>query len=170
MILSKFLSNKLARKPAPARALYEAIVAAARRTTLYDAMGVPDTVDGRFDMIVLHLFVVLDRLKDEDQKLQQQIADEFFRDMDRSLREMGVGDLSVGKKIRKMAEAYAGRIQAYNNAGGKDDAALAAALQRNVYAGNQNTDALPMAKLVRSMQENLAGQPLAKIAKGRIEL
>lgn len=170
MILSKFLSSRLARKPTPARGLYEAIVAAARRPMLYEAMSVPDTVDGRFDMIVLHLFVVLDRLKNEDQKLQQQIADEFFNDMDRSLREMGVGDLSVGKKIRKMAEAYAGRIQAYSNAADKDDASLAAALQRNVYAVDGNADAVRLVNLVRTMQENLASQPLAEIAKGRIKL
>jgi cytochrome b pre-mRNA-processing protein 3 len=170
MILSKLLSNKLARKPAPARALYEAIVAAARRTTFYEDMGVPDTVDGRFDMIVLHLFVVLDRLKGEHQNLQQAITDEFFKDMDRSLREMGVGDLSVGKKVRKMAEAYAGRIQAYGEAAAKDDEALLAAVQRNVYANSGNSGAGRLVQTVRLMQAKLASQSANQLAQGNVEL
>jgi cytochrome b pre-mRNA-processing protein 3 len=91
-------------------------VAAARQEVFYARWAVPDTVDGRFDMIALHLFLVLERLKGEGQAVEdfrQVLTDTFFQDMDRSLREMGVGDISVGKKVRKMAEAFYGRVQAY---------------------------------------------------------
>ena len=91
-------------------------MAAARHPVAYAEWGVPDTLDGRFDMITLHTFLVLDRLKGEDRAFRQELVDEFFRDMDRSLREMGVGDLSVGKKVRKMAEVFYGRLAAYDKA------------------------------------------------------
>ena len=101
------------------RAVYEAIVAAARHPRLYADYGVPDTVDGRYDMIILHVIVVLERLKTtghEGSELSQRLTDYFFADMDRSLREMGVGDLSVGKKVRRMAEVFYGRARAYRSA------------------------------------------------------
>ncbi|MBM3519635.1 MAG: ubiquinol-cytochrome C chaperone, partial [Alphaproteobacteria bacterium] len=75
------------------RPVYEAIVAAARHPIPYREWGIPDTIDGRFDMAVLHLFLVLDRLKGEDESFRQALTDTFFGDMDRSLRESGVGDL-----------------------------------------------------------------------------
>ena len=80
-------------------------------------MGVADTIDGRFEMIVLHLFLVLNRLKGEGvEDLRQNLTDEFFSDMDRSLRELGVSDVAVGKKVRKIAESYYGRVTAYDRA------------------------------------------------------
>ena len=112
MILKRFFQSSTL----PVRPLYEAIVAAARHPVAYAEWGVPDTLDGRFDMITLHMFLVLDRLKGEDRAFRQELVDEFFRDMDRSLRELGVGDLSVGKKVRKMAEVFYGRLAAYDRA------------------------------------------------------
>lgn len=109
----------------PERRLYEAIVAAARHPVPYSAWGVADSVDGRFDMITLHMFLTLERLKGGDEAFRQNLVNEFFSDMDRSLREMGVGDVSVGKKVRKMAEVFYGRVAAYD----KD---LKAGLARNV--------------------------------------
>jgi cytochrome b pre-mRNA-processing protein 3 len=171
MILSKLLSNKLARKPSPARVLYEAIVAAARRTEFYEEMSVPDTVDGRFDMIVLHMFLVLDKLKaGEAADMQQELTDEFFKDMDRSLREMGVGDLSVGKKVRKMAEAYQGRILAYHAAADESDVQLVEALRLNVYAGVNPDGAERLAAWVRKAQAGLVGQNIDHVCKGRVSL
>ena len=99
----------------------------------YADWGVPDTLDGRFDMISLHAFLVLDRLKGTEQAFRQGLVDEFFADMDRSLREMGVGDLSVGKKVRKMAEVFYGRVAAYDQALAGPDGALEAAIARNVF-------------------------------------
>ncbi len=92
-------------------------MAAARHVRFYENMGVADTIDGRFEMIVLHLFLVLNRLKGEGvEDLRQNLTDEFFADMDRSLRELGVSDVAVGKKVRKIAESYYGRVTAYDRA------------------------------------------------------
>ncbi len=125
------LSRLFKREPDPAQNLYEAIVAAARQPRFYVEAGVPDTVDGRFDMVVIHMYLVLDRLKSESSEAQRQaLTDTFFKDMDRSLREMGTGDLSVSKKIRKMAEAFYGRIKAYDSA--TSEAELADAVSRNI--------------------------------------
>jgi cytochrome b pre-mRNA-processing protein 3 len=125
--------KRLFQKPeTDARRLYGAIVAAARQERFYADWGVPDTLDGRFDMICLHMYLALSTLRGKEQ-LRQKLTDDFFADMDRSLREMGVGDLSVGKKVRKMAEAFYGRITAYEAA--KDDPVeLEKAIERNVLA------------------------------------
>jgi cytochrome b pre-mRNA-processing protein 3 len=119
-------------------ALYGAIVAQARLPTFYLTYEVPDTVEGRFDMIVLHLVLVLRRLARQpqlNQGLGQAVFDHFCRDMDHNLREMGVGDLSVPKEMRRVAEAFYGRAGAYEQAlASGDDLPLAAALAKNVFA------------------------------------
>jgi cytochrome b pre-mRNA-processing protein 3 len=124
-------------------AIYAKIVDQSRRPIFYDALAVPDTVDGRFDMIVLHSFLVIRRLKNVGAKgpaLSQKLLDRFFADMDQSLREMGVGDLSVGKKVRKMAEAFYGRVDAYERGLTEpNDNDLATAAARNIYAGIEPT-------------------------------
>jgi len=123
---------------AEARGVYDAIVAQARQPALYASLDVPDTVSGRFDMIVLHAFVVLERLRRAGAPaagFAQALTNEIFLDMDRSLREMGVGDLSVAPKVRRMAEVFHGRLKAYRAAAEGDATAFAAALRRNVYAG-----------------------------------
>jgi cytochrome b pre-mRNA-processing protein 3 len=130
MILGLFKKRK-PRAPDVRRA-YEKIVAAARHPVLYAVWGVPDTVDGRFDMIALHAYLAMDRISDRD--FAQNLSDELFRDMDRSLREMGVGDVTVPKKVRKMAEVFHGRAAAYRQALESGRAgAVEAALSRNVF-------------------------------------
>jgi cytochrome b pre-mRNA-processing protein 3 len=96
-------------------ALYGTIVAQARLPCFYREYGVPDTVNGRFDLLVLHLSVVLDRFADDPQlrELGQALFDHFCADMDCNLREMGVGDLSVPKHMQRVGEAFYGRAQAY---------------------------------------------------------
>jgi cytochrome b pre-mRNA-processing protein 3 len=117
----------------PERRLYEAIVAAARHGNFYQDMAVPDTIEGRFEMIVLHMYLVLRRLKDEGvEDLRQGLTDEFFADMDGSLREFGVSDVAVGKKVRKLAESYYGRLTAYDKALNSGGGALEEALRRNI--------------------------------------
>jgi cytochrome b pre-mRNA-processing protein 3 len=120
-----------------AREVYSLIVAKARQPFFYAKLGVPDTVDGRFDMIALHAFLVIDRLSkggDKARDLSQRLFDEMFADMDRSLREMGVGDLSVGKKVRTMAEVFYGRAKAYGEPLSKNDIpGLERALARNIF-------------------------------------
>ncbi len=166
MILSKLF----ARKPDAASRLYAAIVAAARQEKFYAEMEVPDTLDGRFDMIVLHMFLVLDRLKGEGEGLRQRLTDVFFSDLDRTLREMGVGDLSVSKKIRPMAEAYTGRIKAYALATDQSINAQVEALQRNVYAGVANPKALELASWIKDIKAKLASTPTSKLLDGELDL
>jgi cytochrome b pre-mRNA-processing protein 3 len=168
VILSK-LRGLFERKPDQAERLYGAIVAAARQQDFYLKHGVPDTVDGRFDMIVIHMFLVLERLKGNDHTdLRQALTDAFFKDMDRSLREMGTGDLSVGKKVRKMAEAFFGRIKAYGEA--TDEATLTEAVSRNVYADLDPTPAPTLAAYILSARQRLSVRTDADIMAGEINL
>lgn len=161
----------LGRGTPSAENLYGAIVTAARQPVFYDKWGVPDTVDGRFDMIVLHLFLVLDRLRGENAHaaVAQAVTDTFFDDMDRSLREMGVGDLSVGKKVRKMAEAYYGRVAAYGKAIDSADGSLERALTRNVFAGRtEGPGPAALSAWVLAARHKLRAQGADRIAAGEI--
>src|SRR5436305_2987337 len=147
-------------------ALYGAIVAQARDPRFYQAYGVPDTVLGRFDLIVLHLSLVLRRLREGDhaaRTVAQGVFDEFCRDMDHNLREMGISDPGVPRQMRKVGEAFYGRAKAYDAAlaaGG--EGALAQALIRNVYAGASGRDmaAAELATYVRQVVEAVDAQPL----------
>ena len=165
MILKRLFN----RSPSPERRCYEAIVAAARHPAFYAQWGVADTLDGRFDMVTLHTYLILDRLKGTQAEFRQELVDEFFRDMDRSLRELGVGDVSVGKKVRKMAEVFYGRIAAYDEALRGEGDALVAALGRNVFPDDpQASGAGLLAAYLRDQRQNLAGQEAADIARGQV--
>lgn len=122
-----------------ARGLYGSSVAASRREVFFRELGVPDTIEGRFEMLVLHLFLVLDRLKSEGaerRELARGIADALFESLDDAMREMGVGDLTVPKRMHKAAGAFYGRLAAYEASLGSAEAgAVEAALMRNVYGG-----------------------------------
>ena len=112
-------------------AIYGMIVAQAREPLFYQALGVPDTVDGRFDMVLLHLWMVLRRLKQgDDEALPQALFDHFCSDMDANLREMGVGDLTVPKRMQAFGEAFYGRSAAYDMALAAGQESLAQALKR----------------------------------------
>jgi cytochrome b pre-mRNA-processing protein 3 len=125
------------RGEAIASSLYGAIVAQARRPALYAGLGVPDSVAGRFEMVLLHTILVTRRLAlagEAGRAAGQGVFDLFCRDMDHSLREMGVGDLSVPKKMRKVGEAYFGRAAAYEPGLAAGDAAvLAEPIGRTVF-------------------------------------
>lgn len=120
-------------------ALYLRIVEQARNPEFFTRYGVPDTLDGRFDMITLHMFLVTARLKKENTpealELLRAVSEVFFSDMDRSLREMGSSDTGVGKRIKKMSQAFYGRLLAYQTAG-SDEAKMQEALLRNLYRGD----------------------------------
>jgi len=116
---------------AEARALYRQIAERARRPVLFMLYGVPDTIDGRFEMLCLHAYAVFHGLKGKGpdaEALSQAIYDAMFADLDGSLRELGAADIGVGKRIKAMTEALNGRIQAYDR-----DAELEQAIRRNVY-------------------------------------
>ena len=157
-----------------AHALYIALVRQARQPFFYTHAGVPDTVDGRFDQILLHCFLLTHRLRQEPDhpeaaRTAAAITDRFFDDMDRSLREMGVGDMSVGKKIKKMADALNGRFVTYEKALA-DKEELAFAITRNVY-GTAQADADKVSQLadyVLSTHEALARQSVDSLLQGQI--
>ncbi|MGC2414019.1 MAG: ubiquinol-cytochrome C chaperone family protein [Stellaceae bacterium] len=115
---------------------YGRVVEQARRPGFFIDGGVPDTVDGRFELICLHAFLYLHRLKREQKQgaaLGQRFFDKMFADFDRSLREMGTGDLSVGREVKRMAEAFYGRVAAYEEGLMGDDSVLQPALARNLF-------------------------------------
>lgn len=117
--------------------LYRAAVDQARTDTFYLDYGVADSIDGRFDLIILHVILLIRRLRREGERgaaIAQGLFDATFADMDRSLREMGVGDLGVGRRVKAMAKAFYGRAQAYDDAlEVADRSLLSKALRRNVY-------------------------------------
>ena len=165
MILKRLFN----RSPPAERRCYEAIVAAARHPAFYRQWGVADTLDGRFDMIALHTYLVLDRLKGVEGRFRQALVDAFFRDMDRSLRELGVGDLSVGKKVRKMAEVFYGRVAAYDTALAGQGHALVSAVARNVFPEEPGASgAAPLAAYLLDQRSHLARQEATAIAGGQI--
>ena len=170
------LASLFRRRPfeAEAFALYGAAVAAARDPAWYERLGVPDTLDGRFDMISLFVFLVVDRARtDPDTRgpaLAQGVFDAMFADMDQNLREMGVGDLSVGKKVKTMWEAFNGRARVYAAAvESPEAAALAEALARNVWRSEAVPEAAHrLAAAVRREAAHLAGQPFARLVAGAV--
>lgn len=147
-----------------ARRLYAMVVAQARQTAFYEAGGVPDTMEGRFDMIVLHLCLVLRRLRGEDgaaTRAGQALFNAFCADMDGNLREMGVGDLAVPKRMKKFGEAFYGRAAAYDAAlDAQGDTPLREALVRNVFCDFDAVDlAGALARYVRKADRQLAALP-----------
>jgi len=155
--------------------LYGAIVAHARLPAFYRALAVPDTIEGRFDLLVLHVHLLFRRLAQGDEHCRaigQGVFDRFLADMDASLRELGVGDLAVPKRMRAMGEAFYGRAAAYDAALGEaGDEALAAALHRNVYASDPDArrSAALLAHYVRSAASAMVVQDAAVIASGVVE-
>lgn len=154
--------------------LYGAIVAQARLPIFYTTLAVPDTVEGRFDLIVLHVHLLFRRLSRTDETTRaigQELFDLFFDDMDASLRELGVGDLAVPRKMRAFGEAFYGRAGAYDDAlAAADDTALAAALHRNVYGGKAGTEAAArrLAGYARRIEAALAAESTTNICHGRL--
>ena len=154
-------------------ALYGAIVAQARAAHFYAEMGVPDTVPGRFDMVLLHVVLVLRRLREGEageRALAQGLFDAFCRDMDHNLREMGISDPGVPRQMQKVGEAFYGRAQAYDAALAESGEALAQTLARNVYAEatGSRIAAARLAAYVRQAVERLDAQPLEELARGMV--
>ena len=152
--------------------LYFRIVAVARQPVFYQEFAVPDTVNGRFDMIILLTALIVRRLRRDAQAVGAQelafgLFDVLFADMDRSLRELGVGDIRIGKKVKAMAKAYYGRSKAYDDAlDGKEP--LAAALARNLYGDPQagRAPAQAMAPYIQQAMTVLDQNPLKDLMAG----
>jgi cytochrome b pre-mRNA-processing protein 3 len=155
-----------------ATALYGAVVSQSRRPEFYSRLGVPDTLDGRFDLLVLHAGMVMRRLTaggGAAAKVSQALFNLMFEDMDVSLREMGVGDLTVPKRIKEMGEAFYGRARAYDAALAQDDvAALDDALGRNVYRGAPPANLTLLSSYVRRAYAAVQDQRLDDLIDGRV--
>ena len=157
------------RGPDTISALYGMIVAQARLPCFYRDYAVADTVNGRFDLIVLHLAIVLDRLAQDPglKTLAQGVFDRFCQDMDNNLREMGISDLKVPKEMQRMGEAFYGRAQAYKAAmAAADGQALVDCLARNIYGGSSAAAAPRLAAYMRQAVGDLAAQDAAQLAGG----
>lgn len=158
----------------PAQALYAAAAEAARAPTLYADLGAPDTVEGRFEMVTIHVYLILRRLRsfqtDPSRKMAQAVLDVFMDDMDDSLRELGVGDMSIARKIRKMAENFYGSIGAFEDAlkPTAPPSDLATAIARNVFESSDVSRGTALAGYVRHTEAAIAEQREANLLAGRV--
>ena len=179
MILARFRRNSQA---PTIHALYGAIVAQARSVAFYADYRVPDTVEGRFDLIVLHLVLLLNRLgrgaevgRDLGQEplgqklLGQELFDAFCRDLDANLREMGVGDLAVPKRMQAFAEAFYGRQAAYLAAlDAADERVFEKALARNIFPAGNDAGAAQLARYARAAVTRLDAQDDGALIRGEV--
>ena len=168
------LFNLFGRKPHERAGfeLYTASVRAARAPYFFSALGVPDTLDGRFDMVGLFVFLVVNRLhaaSEEGKKLAQAVFDAMFSDMDINLREIGISDMRVAKSVKDMWNAFNGRSAAYAAAlAAGDEGALAAAIARNVWRGREpDENARALARVVMAQYRHLQSQPVEPLFKGQ---
>lgn len=155
---------RLFRRENPAKAtvhrLYETLVERARAPVFYRAFRVADTIDGRFDLLTLHAFLVMEALRDKGQAgaaLGEALATTIFTGFEEALRDLGVGDLGLSRRIKAMANAFYGRLEAYESAAVTQEA-LAAAILRNIYRGENlyAGEAAGLAKYMTDARARLA--------------
>jgi len=159
----------------PAADLYAQAVARARQPGFYTDLEVPDTLDGRFELVSLHVYLILRRLRADHRRtarLAQALFDEMFEDMDGSVRELGAGDLGVGPRVKKMARNFYGRIKAYDAGLDGSRAELREALRRNLYGnldrvGEDTLDAV--AGYMAETNAELAEIALESLMQGKVD-
>ena len=153
---------------------YAALTAAARQPALYEGLGVPDTVMGRFEMLSAMLIVYFRRTRasaTSGQQIAQEIVDAFFEDVDHSIRELGVGDVSVPKRMKKFAGMFYGRLESYAAAlDAADGDALSQALARNFHPDGAGSapDMRPLADYLARVEADFAGQDETRIETGTL--
>lgn len=141
-----------------------------RQPVFYERYSVPDTFEGRFDLLVLHVFLYLERLieaGEDTRSLRQSLFDAMFADMDQTLREAGIGDMGVPKHMKRMMKAFNGRMHAYEEALKGKDEVLAEAMRRNLY-GDEEVEAGEMVHYVRAFYAHLKAQPIDKVLSGEV--
>lgn len=173
MIFNLF-AKKETKQERVADQLYNIIVKQAREPIFYLDYKIPDSVNGRFELILLHNYLLFYRLREEDEQVReygQAVFDRFFKDMDHSLREIGIGDLSVPKKIKKMAQAFYGRVEAYDTGREEGREQLASALSRNFFPEEEGEqpEALGLADYLIASTDFLAEQQADKICEGELQ-
>lgn len=172
--------RKPARPPA-VRDLYGALIARSREKAFYQEWRVPDTIDGRFDLLTLHAFLIFEALSGQGraaEELGSKLADVIFTGFDEALRELGISDFGMGRRIRNMADAFYGRLHHYGLA--RTQPELAAAVQRNLYRGDSGRDReaaglasymmMARVRLKGDVPSVLAGKPDFGPLPGPIEL
>jgi cytochrome b pre-mRNA-processing protein 3 len=174
MLFAKLFSRSSPEAEVATR-LYTRLVEKARDPAFYVSLGVPDTVNGRFDMVVIHAMLVLRRLRGGGTQADQSgkaLLELLFRDMDQSLREMGVGDMGIGRHIKRMAKALFGRSEAYE--AGLDGApeGLVSALKENLYRHSTPTDAqvAGLTDYIHRAAAQVDAQTVGDIAAGQLQL
>jgi cytochrome b pre-mRNA-processing protein 3 len=130
------LLRKSAARKQDTRLLYDGLVSRAREPVFFAAFGVADSMDGRFDMLAFHAWLVLKAL--DGGEASQNLINTIFTGFDEAMREQGVGDMGIGHKLKAMAQAFYGRMAAYDGAASQED--LAAALARNIWRGGETDD------------------------------
>jgi cytochrome b pre-mRNA-processing protein 3 len=171
-VLGKLIDRVLSgpdRREVIAQRLYAVLTAQARRPDFYLSCGVPDTIDGRFEMVALHAFLLFRRLKGHGEKagaVAQSVYDVMFSDFDASVREMGAQDLGVGRRIKFMTEAMNGRFQAYE--AGLARGELELALKRNLYGTIEPVEEClkRMTDYVKRADAELAALPIDQLMRG----
>lgn len=170
MILDRLFRPRAAQ--AAGRQLYAQAVDQARQTGLYAALGAPDTPEGRFEVYTLHVMMLVERLRgqgDQAGETSQAMFDAYLSALDHGLRELGVGDLAVGKRMRKLGEAFYGRGKSYDEAIGAlpDRGPLLALIGRTVFAGAPDDGrADGFAAYVLDQRAALAAQPAERLLAG----
>lgn len=159
-LLERLFKGKKADDPAIV-ALYRRIVEQSRSPVFFRDLGVADTPEGRFDLLALHAFLVMEALSQKNPIFAQELFDLMFDDMDANLRELGVSDIRIGSKVRKLAQDFMGRSQAYRQALTEEsDETLMAALDRNLYA-NTPSDPLSLRAIAGYMRAARSAPQLA---------
>lgn len=160
-----------------ARDLYDRIVAQARHPAFYRQFGVADTVRGRFELLTLHMYLVLGRLRPEAEggghELAQVLVDVMFDDMDDVARELGIGDMGVAPRIKKLARSFRSRLEAYENAVKADGPQeLVGLVRETLYVGGEgtNTEAAAIAAYLRRERTRLASSPLDELTRASADL
>lgn len=152
--------------------LYGAVVTFARRPGLYEGIGVADTPEGRYEALVLHLFLVMERLRAAGEAAAQQsqsLLEAFVTDLDDNMREMGIGDLTVPKKVKKAAAAFYDRAEVYRAAMASGDKELADLLARLIpAAAGRMLDAAALAADIRVQSAKLEALPLERVLAGEL--
>lgn len=172
MLLDRLFRPRPAREAG--RALYARVVEQARQPRLYEALGCPDTAEGRFEVYTLHVVLLLERLRGQGERAgetSQALFDTYISALDHGLRELGVGDLSVGKKMRKLGEAFYGRGKSYDAALAAlpDENPLVELLSRTVYEGADPAQAPALATYLLSQRKALAALPTERLLAGEVE-
>ena len=155
-----------------ARRLYFALVEQSRTPAFYTDFGVPDTVDGRFEMLAMHAYLIMRRLKGEGEQadgLAQSVFDLMAGDLDRSLRDIGVSDLRVGKKVKELVSLFYGRVHAYDKGLSEGGDSLREALAGNLYSTVEVTDEVLdwMVAYIQRQEKTLATQSLGTLLEGK---